>query len=184
MILDISEFSNIRRDFLVILILSLKWFSLCIRRFGIWNWILMSVGCLSQTKETVLNLLYTVSLSSKPCLVCCRYTSSWTAWQREGLLHGREKSSSPCDWKETVTLNCSVTQDVSQGFLFCSNVAKDLKRSLPAGLGLSETQITTHGFDSTKEGVIEAGAFQGKKPIIFKDEQGRRWEKVTKCYLY
>ncbi|KAF6092259.1 ADP ribosylation factor interacting protein 1 [Phyllostomus discolor] len=38
---------------------------------------------------------------------------------------------------------------------------RDLKRSLPAGLGLSETQITSHGFDSTKEGVVEAGAFQG-----------------------
>ena len=68
-------------------------------------------------------------------------------------------------------------------FLFYSNVAKDLKRSLPAGLGLSETQITSHGFDSTKEGVIEAGSFQGKEPIIFKDERDRRWEKVTKWYL-
>lgn len=38
---------------------------------------------------------------------------------------------------------------------------RDLKRSLPAGLGLSETQITTHGFDSTKEGVGDAGALQG-----------------------
>lgn len=38
---------------------------------------------------------------------------------------------------------------------------RDLKRSLPVGLGLSETQITSHGFDSTKEGVIEAGPFQG-----------------------
>nr|XP_008534685.1 PREDICTED: arfaptin-1 isoform X4 [Equus przewalskii] len=38
---------------------------------------------------------------------------------------------------------------------------RDLKRSIPSGLGLSETQITSHGFDSTKEGVIEAGAFQG-----------------------
>lgn len=70
-----------------------------------------------------------------------------------------------------------------QDFLFYSNVAKDLKRSLPAGLGLSETQITSHGFDSTKEGVIEAGSFQGKEPIIFKDERDRRWEKVTKWYL-
>lgn len=70
-----------------------------------------------------------------------------------------------------------------QDFLFYSNVAKDVKRSLPAGLGLSETQITSHGFDSTKEGVIEAGSFQGKEPIIFKDERDRRWEKVTKCYL-
>ncbi|EMP24912.1 Arfaptin-1 [Chelonia mydas] len=41
------------------------------------------------------------------------------------------------------------------------NFNRDLKRSLPVGLGLSETQITSHGFDSTKEGVIEAGPFQG-----------------------
>ncbi|KAJ6668720.1 hypothetical protein lerEdw1_012203 [Lerista edwardsae] len=41
------------------------------------------------------------------------------------------------------------------------NFNRDLKRSIPAGLGLSETQITPHGFDSTKEGVIEAGPFQG-----------------------
>ncbi|XP_035306730.1 arfaptin-1 isoform X5 [Cricetulus griseus] len=38
---------------------------------------------------------------------------------------------------------------------------RDLKHSLPSGLGLSETQITSHGFDGTKEGVIEAGASQG-----------------------
>ncbi|XP_010135106.1 PREDICTED: arfaptin-1 isoform X3 [Buceros rhinoceros silvestris] len=37
---------------------------------------------------------------------------------------------------------------------------RDLKRSLPVGLGLSETKITSHGFDSTKEGV-EAGPFPG-----------------------
>ncbi|XP_046772504.1 arfaptin-1 isoform X4 [Gallus gallus] len=39
---------------------------------------------------------------------------------------------------------------------------RDLKRSLPAGLGLSETKITSHDFDSTKEGVVEAGTFPGK----------------------
>ncbi|XP_048797563.1 arfaptin-1 isoform X2 [Lagopus muta] len=39
---------------------------------------------------------------------------------------------------------------------------RDLKRSLPAGLGLSETKITSHDFDSTKEGVVEAGPFPGK----------------------
>ncbi|XP_065592530.1 arfaptin-1 isoform X2 [Cyrtonyx montezumae] len=39
---------------------------------------------------------------------------------------------------------------------------RDMKRSLPAGLGLSETKITSHGFDSTKEGVVEAGPFPGK----------------------
>ncbi|XP_021051629.1 arfaptin-1 isoform X1 [Mus pahari] len=38
---------------------------------------------------------------------------------------------------------------------------RDLKHSLASGLGLSETQITSHGFDSTKEGVVEAGASQG-----------------------
>ncbi|KAL6038292.1 hypothetical protein STEG23_004209, partial [Scotinomys teguina] len=41
---------------------------------------------------------------------------------------------------------------------------RDLKRSLPSGLGLSETQITSHGFDTTKEGVIGAGASPGKIP--------------------
>ncbi|NXN26324.1 ARFP1 protein, partial [Nycticryphes semicollaris] len=48
---------------------------------------------------------------------------------------------------------------------------RDLKRSLPVGLGLAETKITSHGFDSTKEGVVEAGPFPGssaspKSPII------------------
>lgn len=65
-------------------------------------------------------------------------------------------------------------------FFFYSNVTKDLKRSLPSGLGLSETQITSHGFDSTKEGGIEAGASQGKIPHIVKTaevEEGR----FTKC---
>ncbi|XP_074445774.1 arfaptin-1 isoform X6 [Larus michahellis] len=38
---------------------------------------------------------------------------------------------------------------------------RDLKRSLPVGLGLAETKITSHGFDSTKEGVVEAGPFPG-----------------------
>nr|XP_048280482.1 arfaptin-1 isoform X3 [Myodes glareolus] len=38
---------------------------------------------------------------------------------------------------------------------------RDLKRSLPSGLGLSETQITSHGFDSTNEGTKEAGVSQG-----------------------
>ncbi|CAH2301183.1 arfaptin-1 isoform X1 [Pelobates cultripes] len=47
----------------------------------------------------------------------------------------------------------------------------DLKRSIPAGLGLSQTQITAHGFDSSKEGIIEAGPFQGslstpRSPVI------------------
>ncbi|KAM7141742.1 arfaptin-1 isoform 3-T6 [Molossus nigricans] len=55
----------------------------------------------------------------------------------------------------SVTSNGEVDDSHEHGF------NRDLKRSLPAGLGLSETQITSHGFDSTKEGVTEAGAFQG-----------------------
>ncbi|MEE6461264.1 hypothetical protein FKM82_001242 [Ascaphus truei] len=43
------------------------------------------------------------------------------------------------------------------------NFNLDLKRSIPAGLGLSETQITSHGFDSSKEGIIEAGPFQAER---------------------
>ncbi|XP_077156196.1 arfaptin-1 isoform X3 [Paroedura picta] len=79
------------------------------------------------------------------------------------------------------------------------NFNRDLKRSISAGLGLSETQITSHGFDSTKEGVIEAGPFQGnlqiqqksgpivladevKNPAMEKLELVRRWSLNTyKC---
>ncbi|KAM8940266.1 arfaptin-1 isoform 7-T7 [Pelodytes ibericus] len=54
----------------------------------------------------------------------------------------------------------------------------DLKLSIPAGLGLSETQIISHGFDSGKEGIIEAGPFQGNSqgkerrsgPIVLSEE--------------
>ncbi|XP_055249971.1 uncharacterized protein LOC129535523 isoform X3 [Moschus berezovskii] len=59
-----------------------------------------------------------------------------------------------------VTSNGEVDDSHEHGF------NRDLKRSLPAGLGLSETQITTHGFDSTKEGVIEAGAFQDSWSLL------------------
>ncbi|XP_066488062.1 arfaptin-1 isoform X3 [Tiliqua scincoides] len=80
------------------------------------------------------------------------------------------------------------------------NFNRDLKRSIPAGLGLSETQITPHGFGSTKEGVIEAGPFQAgslrmqqksgpvvlaeevKNPAMEKLELVRRWSLNTyKC---
>ncbi|XP_025020543.1 arfaptin-1 isoform X4 [Python bivittatus] len=79
------------------------------------------------------------------------------------------------------------------------NYNRELKRSLPAGLGLSETQITSHGFDSTKEGTIEVGPFQGnpsvqqksgpvilaeevKNPAMEKLELVRRWSLNTyKC---
>ncbi|XP_038610957.1 arfaptin-1 isoform X1 [Tachyglossus aculeatus] len=53
-----------------------------------------------------------------------------------------------------VTSNGELEDTLEHGF------NRELKRTLPAGLGLSETQITSHGFDSTKEGVVEAGPFQ------------------------
>lgn len=51
------------------------------------------------------------------------------------------------------------------------NFNMDLNRSVPVGLGLSETHMTSHGFDSTKEGIVEAGPFQGsfstpRSPVI------------------
>ncbi|XP_069834803.1 arfaptin-1 isoform X4 [Dendropsophus ebraccatus] len=51
------------------------------------------------------------------------------------------------------------------------NFTMELKRSVPVGLGLSETHMTSHGFDSTKEGIVEAGPFQGsfttpRSPVI------------------
>jgi hypothetical protein len=63
-------------------------------------------------------------------------------------------------------MSCEIFYQIFSSFY--SNVTKDLKHSLPSGLGLSETQITSHGFDSTKEGVTEAGAPQGKNPLITK----------------
>ncbi|XP_078533061.1 arfaptin-1 isoform X1 [Lissotriton helveticus] len=45
------------------------------------------------------------------------------------------------------------------------NFTRDLKRALPPGLGLSETQITSLSYDSSKEGIIEAGPFQGPSSL-------------------
>lgn len=42
-----------------------------------------------------------------------------------------------------------------------------MKCSLPVGLGLSETKITSHGFDVAKEGVVEAGQFPSKGKWVF-----------------
>ncbi|XP_038610961.1 arfaptin-1 isoform X4 [Tachyglossus aculeatus] len=70
-----------------------------------------------------------------------------------------------------VTSNGELEDTLEHGF------NRELKRTLPAGLGLSETQITSHGFDSTKEGVVEAGPFQdGQRtqqksgPVVLADE--------------
>ncbi|XP_073461295.1 arfaptin-1 isoform X3 [Aquarana catesbeiana] len=53
----------------------------------------------------------------------------------------------------------------------------ELKRSVPAGLGLSETRIT-HGFDDGKEGIFEATPYQGDRqsaqqrsgPVVLSEE--------------
>ncbi|OCT99701.1 ADP ribosylation factor interacting protein 1 L homeolog isoform X1 [Xenopus laevis] len=55
----------------------------------------------------------------------------------------------------TVTSNGEVDDTSEHSFNL------DLKRSISAGLGLSETQITSHGIDSTAEGIVESGPFQG-----------------------
>ncbi|KAG9480036.1 arfaptin-1 isoform X2 [Eleutherodactylus coqui] len=51
------------------------------------------------------------------------------------------------------------------------NFNMDLKLSVPIGLGLSETHMTSHSFDGTNEGIVEAGPFQGsfstpRSPVI------------------
>ncbi|XP_030047491.1 arfaptin-1 isoform X1 [Microcaecilia unicolor] len=63
----------------------------------------------------------------------------------------------------TVTSNGELDDSLEHSF------NRDLKRSLPAGLGLSETQITSHGFDGNKEGIIEAGPFQDKEQAYYSE---------------
>ncbi|XP_068135060.1 arfaptin-1 isoform X2 [Hyperolius riggenbachi] len=51
------------------------------------------------------------------------------------------------------------------------NYNRDLIRSVPVGLGLSETRITSHSFDGGKEEIIEAGPYHGsfstpRSPVI------------------
>ncbi|XP_071977293.1 arfaptin-1 isoform X2 [Engystomops pustulosus] len=55
------------------------------------------------------------------------------------------------------------------------NFNMDLKRSMPVGLGLSETHMTSHGYDAGDEGIIEAGTFQAERqqrsgPIVLAEE--------------
>ncbi|XP_077135441.1 arfaptin-1 isoform X5 [Ranitomeya variabilis] len=55
------------------------------------------------------------------------------------------------------------------------NFNMDLKRSVPVGLGLSETHMTSHGFDSPQEGFVESGPFQERTqqrsgPVVLAEE--------------
>ncbi|XP_026553940.1 arfaptin-1 isoform X4 [Pseudonaja textilis] len=100
---------------------------------------------------------------------------------------------------KTSAAEISVTSNGELEDIHEHNYNRELKRSLPAGLGLSETQITSHGFDSTKEGTIAVGPFQGnprmqqksgpvvlaeevKNPAMEKLELVRKWSLNTyKC---
>ncbi|NP_001080149.1 ADP ribosylation factor interacting protein 1 L homeolog [Xenopus laevis] len=72
----------------------------------------------------------------------------------------------------TVTSNGEVDDTSEHSFNL------DLKRSISAGLGLSETQITSHGIDSTAEGIVESGPFQAEQqrkqqtsgPVVLAEE--------------
>ncbi|XP_026553937.1 arfaptin-1 isoform X2 [Pseudonaja textilis] len=66
---------------------------------------------------------------------------------------------------KTSAAEISVTSNGELEDIHEHNYNRELKRSLPAGLGLSETQITSHGFDSTKEGTIAVGPFQGPSSL-------------------
>ncbi|KAM4808309.1 arfaptin-1 isoform 2-T2 [Rhinophrynus dorsalis] len=69
-----------------------------------------------------------------------------------------------------VTSNGEIDDTVEHNFNL------DLKSSIAAGLGLSETQITSSGFDCTREGIIEAGPFQAERtqqrsgPVVLAEE--------------
>uniref|UniRef100_A0A8C5QGL9 ARF interacting protein 1 n=1 Tax=Leptobrachium leishanense TaxID=445787 RepID=A0A8C5QGL9_9ANUR len=58
----------------------------------------------------------------------------------------------------SVTSNGEINDNSENGYNM------DLKRSIPAGLGLSQTQITSHGVES-KEGVFEASPFQADRQV-------------------
>uniref|UniRef100_A0A1W7RJA4 Arfaptin-1-like protein n=1 Tax=Agkistrodon contortrix contortrix TaxID=8713 RepID=A0A1W7RJA4_AGKCO len=66
---------------------------------------------------------------------------------------------------KTSAAEISVTSNGELEDMHEHNYNRELKRSLPAGLGLSETQITSHGFDSTEEGTIGVGPFQGPSSL-------------------
>uniref|UniRef100_A0A8C6VTN5 ARF interacting protein 1 n=1 Tax=Naja naja TaxID=35670 RepID=A0A8C6VTN5_NAJNA len=66
---------------------------------------------------------------------------------------------------KTSAAEISVTSNGELEDIHEHNYNRELKRSLPAGLGLSETQITSHGFDSTKEGTIAVRPFQGPSSL-------------------
>ncbi|XP_070804243.1 arfaptin-1 isoform X1 [Pituophis catenifer annectens] len=66
---------------------------------------------------------------------------------------------------KTSAAEISVTSNGELEDIHEHNYNMELKHSLPAGLGLSETQITSHGFDSTKEGTIAVGPFQGPSSL-------------------
>ncbi|XP_063165893.1 arfaptin-1 isoform X2 [Candoia aspera] len=117
----------------------------------------------------------------------------------EEIQSDSEECSMAQESPKTSAAEISVTSNGELEDTHEHNCNRELKRSLPAGLGLSETQITSHGFDSTKEGTIEVGPFQGnprlqqksgpvvlaeevRNPAMEKLELVRRWSLNTyKC---
>ncbi|KAM3832072.1 arfaptin-1 isoform 4-T7 [Vipera latastei] len=117
----------------------------------------------------------------------------------EGIQSDSEACSMAQESPKTSAAEISVTSNGELEDMHEHNYNRELKRSLPAGLGLSETQITTHGFDSTEEGTIGVGPFEGnprvqqksgpvvlaeevKNPAMEKLELVRKWSLNTyKC---
>ncbi|XP_039221520.1 arfaptin-1 isoform X3 [Crotalus tigris] len=117
----------------------------------------------------------------------------------EGIQSDSEVCSMAQESPKTSAAEISVTSNGELEDMHEHNYNRELKRSLPAGLGLSETQITSHGFDNTEEGTIGAGPFQGnprvqqksgpvvlaeevKNPAMEKLELVRKWSLNTyKC---
>ncbi|KAK9398810.1 arfaptin-1 [Crotalus adamanteus] len=83
----------------------------------------------------------------------------------EGIQSDSEVCSMAQESPKTSAAEISVTSNGELEDMHEHNYNRELKRSLPAGLGLSETQITSHGFDSTEEGTIGAGPFQGPSSL-------------------
>ncbi|XP_039221521.1 arfaptin-1 isoform X4 [Crotalus tigris] len=83
----------------------------------------------------------------------------------EGIQSDSEVCSMAQESPKTSAAEISVTSNGELEDMHEHNYNRELKRSLPAGLGLSETQITSHGFDNTEEGTIGAGPFQGPSSL-------------------
>ncbi|KAG8453978.1 hypothetical protein GDO86_000561 [Hymenochirus boettgeri] len=79
----------------------------------------------------------------------------------EGVLSNHEEATMAHDLPQSTVAEIPVTTNGEMDDSMEHHFNMDIKHSLPVGLGLSETQITSHGFDSSTEETIEPGPFQG-----------------------